>query len=105
MVAVPEDQTNCERDIIQAHTVVSEPAPTPTPVSRTCPAGQVPGHIATISGTFGGAPVTETRTATQEEVDAYGGTAGWSAWLVDLCIIEMEWAGVSVETEAGCVTP
>jgi hypothetical protein len=32
VVAVPEDQTNCERDIIEVHTVVSEPAPAPTPI-------------------------------------------------------------------------
>jgi hypothetical protein len=103
VVAVPQDQVNCEREIIEARTIVLEPAPAPAPA--TCPAGQVEGYIATISGTSGGAPATDTRTATQEEVDSYGGAAAWSASLVDLYTIEMEWTDVSVEIEAGCVTP
>ncbi len=36
VVAVPEDQTNCERDVIEVHTVVSEPAPAPAP-TPVCP--------------------------------------------------------------------
>jgi hypothetical protein len=68
-----------------------------------CPAGQVPGYTATITGTMGGMPRSATQTATQADVDSFGGTGAWHDSLVDLYVVEMEWSDVSVDIVAGCI--
>jgi hypothetical protein len=76
-----------------------------TSLPASCPSGKVPGYIATITGTLGGSPRSETQTATEDEVASYGGTSSWGNNLVDLYTIEMEWDNVSVNIGTGCVNP